>query len=96
MSLMHALAWGIAWSQGFARLHVGASRRSEPAGGSGWLALSPAAGLLGVGAIVDAFGLDGLIALHVALAALSVAGAVAWLIVDVRRRARPEQEETAR
>ena len=51
-------------------------------------------GLLAVGSTIDAFGLDGLVTIHVALGALSVAGAMAWLVVDAWHHADPEQEET--
>ena len=93
MSLLHALAWGLAWSQDLPRAGKVASRRSGRASGDTWLALSPAVGVLALGATIAAFGLDGLVAVHVALGALSLAGAMGWLIVDARHHAQLRQEE---
>jgi len=94
MSLLHAVAWGVAWSQDAATASTFASRRAGRDLDFAWFALAPAAAVLALGAAIAVFGLDGLIAVHVGLGALSLAGAAAWIATDVWRHAQPEQEET--
>lgn len=93
MSLLHPVAWGLAWSQAFVAARASRPRGGGRAGRSTRLALSPAAGLLAVGATIDSFGLDGLINAHRALGALSLAGAVPSISDCAWRQAHPEQEE---
>jgi hypothetical protein len=89
MSLVHAVAWSLAWPK-----DADAPARARPAGAGAWLALGPAAGALALGAAIDAFGLEGLVTVHVALCALSLAGALAWRALEAWHHAHPGQEET--
>jgi hypothetical protein len=94
MSLVHACAWSLAWSRDVAGPRDAPSRPAAPVVGDAWRAACPAVAVLALGAAIDAFGLDGLVAVHVALGAASLAGAAAWRIARSRRQARSGHEET--
>jgi hypothetical protein len=90
MSLLHAVAWGVAWSQDIAAVPRTASRRWT----SVWHALVPAAVVLALGTAIAEFGLEGLVAVHIGLGVLSLAGAVAWIVSDAWHHEYPQQKET--
>jgi hypothetical protein len=57
-------------------------------------AWAPAAGVLALGAMIAGFGLDVLVAVHVGLGALSLAGAAGWIIVVAWRHAHAQGART--
>ncbi len=99
MSLLHAMAWGVAWAQEIAvgrgaagarvRVPRARERRSTRA------AIAPAAAVLALGATIATFGVDGLVAVHVGLGVLSLAGAAGWVIAGAwhHGHVRPQHEE---
>ncbi len=94
MLLLQALAWGIAWSQALHAAPAPVSRRATRDRVSAWLALVPPASVLGLGLAIGAFGLEGLVAVHVALGALSLAGAAGWIVAGTWRHTHSAQKET--
>ena len=94
MSLVHACAWSLAWSRDVAATRDAPSRPGAPVARDAWRAACPAAAVLALGAAIDAFALDGLVAAHVALGVASLAGAAACRIAGARRHGRSGHEET--
>ena len=87
MSLLHAAAWSLAWSRELAGCFGAPPRRGA------WPALGPAAALLALGTLIDVVGFAGLLAVHVALGAASLAGALAWWAADAWQHAHPKRGE---
>jgi hypothetical protein len=92
MSLLHAVAWGIAWAQQREAPHAGGSRSPDPRD-EGWSRMAPAVTVLGLGVTIAQFGPRGLVAVHVALGALSLAGAASWMLAGCRRQAHAPHKE---
>jgi hypothetical protein len=57
------------------------------------MALAPAAASLALAVTIDRAGLDGLVAIHAALGALALAGAIAAWVGDVGHRTRAARQE---
>jgi hypothetical protein len=87
MSLLHALAWGIAWSRQREALHVAGARARA------WAMMAPALTVLALGVTIAEFGPRGLVAVHVVLGAVSLAGAASWILAGPRRQAHAPHKE---
>jgi len=87
MSLLHALAWGIAWSRQREVLHT-AGARARPLA-----MMAPALTVLALGTTIAQFGPRGLVAVHVVLGAVSLAGAASWILAGPRGQAHAPHKE---
>jgi hypothetical protein len=87
MSLLHAVAWGIAWSQQREALHMAGAH--VPA----WAMMAPALTVLALGVTIGEFGPRGLVAVHVVLGAVSLVGAASWILAGPRRQAPAPHKE---
>ncbi len=96
MSLLHAVAWGLAWS-GDGNATCAPENASTARGrASRWTAVAammPAAMVLALGSTIAVFGLDGLVGVHAGLGVAAVAG---WIVAGTGRHARARRARGAR